>query len=188
MSLADARSEGLMWRSFIRPSMPTTMQAHLDEDVVFLSVGFETTTPPSCLAVKQAVADGMTNFSLLTANKTMPMAYEAMKDSADAFLYPGHVDAVMGTGDGEAMLKEGVSGVVAGFTAKELLTAFAVILAKFPQGKPFFKNCYPRVVKAEGARQHRPHERSHGTVRFGMARLRRHPPVGAAAAARFRCL
>ena len=57
----------------------------------------------------------------------------------------------MGTGDGEAMLKEGVSGVVAGFTAKELLTAFAVILAKFPQGKPFFKNCYPRVVKAEGS-------------------------------------
>lgn len=126
-------------------------KAHPDEDVVFLSVGFETTTPPSCLAVKQAVADGMTNFSLLTANKTMPMAYEAMKDSADAFLYPGHVDAVMGTGDGEAMLKEGVSGVVAGFTAKELLTAFAVILAKFPQGKPFFKNCYPRVVKAEGS-------------------------------------
>ena len=57
----------------------------------------------------------------------------------------------MGTGDGEAMLKEGVSGVVAGFTAKELLTAFAVILAKFPQGKPFFKNCYPRVVTDEGS-------------------------------------
>lgn len=49
------------------------------------------------------------------------------------------------------MLKEGVSGVVAGFTAKELLTAFAVILVKFPQGKPFFKNCYPRVVKDEGS-------------------------------------
>ena len=50
------------------------------------------------------------------------------------------------------MVKEGMSGVVAGFTAKELLTAFAVILAKFPQGKPFFKNCYPRVVTEEGSR------------------------------------
>ena len=75
-----------------------------------------------------------------------------MKGSADAFLYPGHVDAVMGTKAGEAMVKEGMSGVVAGFTAKELLTAFAVILAKFPQGKPFFKNCYPRVVTEEGSR------------------------------------
>ncbi|BFK73384.1 MAG: hydrogenase formation protein HypD [Megasphaera elsdenii] len=152
MSLADARSEGAHVEIVYSPlDAYDYAKAHPDENVVFLSVGFETTTPPSCLAVKQAVADGMTNFSLLTANKTMPMAYEAMKDSADAFLYPGHVDAVMGTGDGEAMLKEGVSGVVAGFTAKELLTAFAVILAKFPQGKPFFKNCYPRVVKAEGS-------------------------------------
>lgn len=152
MSLADARSEGAHVEIVYSPiDAYDYAKAHPDEDVVFLSVGFETTTPPSCLAVKQAVADGMTNFSLLTANKTMPMAYEAMKDSADAFLYPGHVNAVMGTGDGEAMLKEGVSGVVAGFTARELLTAFAVILAKFPQGKPFFKNCYPRVVKAEGS-------------------------------------
>ena len=164
-------------------------KAHPDEDVVFLSVGFETTTPPSYLAVKQAVADGMTNFSLLTANKTMPMAYEAMKDSADAFLYPGHVDAVMGTGDGEAMLKEGVSGVVAGFTAKELLTAFAVILAKFPPGETVLQELLsPRRQSRRQPGSTGPHERSHGTVRFGMARLRRHPPVGSAAAARFRCL
>lgn len=152
MSLADARSQGAKVEVVYSPlDAFDYAKNHPAEDVVFLSVGFETTTPPSCLAVKQAQADGLTNFSLLTANKTMPMAYEAMKDNADAFLYPGHVDAVMGTKDCEAMLQEGVSGVVAGFTAKELLTAFAVILKKFPEGKPFFKNCYPRVVKPEGS-------------------------------------
>lgn len=153
MSLADARSKGAHVEIVYSPiDAYEYAKAHRDEEVVFLAVGFETTTPPSCLAVKQAMADGLTNFSLLTANKTMPMAYEAMKGSADAFLYPGHVDAVVGTKAGEAMVKEGMSGVVAGFTAKELLTAFAVILAKFPQGKPFFKNCYPRVVTEEGSR------------------------------------
>lgn len=153
MSLADARSKGAHVEIVYSPiDAYEYAKAHRDEEVVFLAVGFETTTPPSCLAVKQAMADGLTNFSLLTANKTMPMAYDAMKGSADAFLYPGHVDAVMGTKAGEAMVKEGMSGVVAGFTAKELLTAFAVILAKFPQGKPFFKNCYPRVVTEEGSR------------------------------------
>lgn len=157
MSLADARSEGAHVEIVYSPlDAYDYAKAHPDEDVVFLSVGFETTTPPSCLAVKQAVADGMTNFSLLTANKTMPMAYEAMKDSADAFLYPGHVDAVMGTGDGEAMLKEGVSGVVAGFTAKELLTAFAVILAKFPRGNRSSRTAIPASSKPKAARQHRP--------------------------------
>ena len=69
MSLADARSQGGHVEIVYSPlDAYDYAKAHPDEDVVFLSVGFETTTPPSCLAVKQAVADGMTNFSLLTAN------------------------------------------------------------------------------------------------------------------------
>ena len=50
-------------------------------------------------------------------------------------------------------MDEGVSGVVAGFTAKELLTALAVALVKFQEGKPFFVNAYPRVVTREGSRE-----------------------------------
>ena len=81
----------------------------------------------------------------------MPQAYEALKDSADAFLYPGHVQAIMGTEICEKLKADGISGVVTGFTARELLTALAVVLTEFPKGKPFFKNCYPRVVTAAGS-------------------------------------
>lgn len=152
LSLAGARSQGAHIEVVYAPlDAYEYASAHRDEQVVFLAVGFETTTPASCLAVLNAARAGLTNFSLLTANKTMPAAYEALKDSVDVYLYPGHVNAVMGTAVCEAMLKEGVSGVIAGFTAKELLTAFAVILKKFPEGQPFFVNCYPRVVKAEGS-------------------------------------
>ena len=152
MSLAGARSQGAHIEVVYAPlDAVTYAQTHCEEEVVFLSVGFETTTPASCLAVKKAQSEKVTNFSILTANKTMPQAYEALKGSADAFLYPGHVEAVMGTSHCEALVQEGVSGVVAGFTAKELLTALAVILVKFPQGKPFFKNCYPRVVTETGS-------------------------------------
>lgn len=151
-SLAAARSCGAAVEIVYSPIDACAYAAsHADEQVVFLSVGFETTTPASCLAVKEAAEKGLTNFSILTANKTMPQAYEALKDSADVFLYPGHVEAVMGTRHCEALAERGISGVVAGFTAKELLTAFAVILAKFPQGKAFFRNCYPRVVTEEGS-------------------------------------
>ncbi|WP_301861327.1 hydrogenase formation protein HypD [uncultured Megasphaera sp.] len=151
-SLANVRSQGGKVEVVYSPMDACEYaKANRQEDVVFLSVGFETTTPASCLAVKEAAAAGLTNFSLLTANKTMPQAYEVLKGSADVFLYPGHVDAVMGTKHGEELAREGVSGVVAGFTASELLTALAVILVKFPQGRPFFKNCYPRVVTEEGS-------------------------------------
>ena len=47
--------------------------------------------------------------------------------------------------------EEGISGIVTGFTASEILTAFAVLLKKFPEGKPFFVNAYPRVVTEEGS-------------------------------------
>ncbi len=153
MSLAGARSKGAKIRIVYAPDDARQYSAkHPDEQVVFLAVGFETTTPSACLAVKQAKQESLTNFSLLTANKTMPAAYHALKGSADVFLYPGHVNAITGTKLCETLAKtEGISGVVAGFTARELLTALAVALTKFEQGKPFFVNCYPRVVTEEGS-------------------------------------
>ena len=150
-SLADARAEGAKIRIVYSPADAEKYAAeHPEEQVVFLSVGFETTTPAGCLSVKKAREDGLTNYSLLVANKTMPQAYQALKGSADVFLYPGHVNAITGTKLCEQLAEDGVSGVVAGFTAKELLTALAVALVRFQEGKPFFVNCYPRVVKEEG--------------------------------------
>lgn len=151
MSLADARSQGAKIQIVYTPLDAVELaKKNPENQYVFLAVGFETTTPAACLAVKKAKEEGLTNFSLLVANKTMPNAYEALKGSADAFLYPGHVNAITGTKLCENLTKEGISGVVAGFTAKELLTALAVIIRRSEEGKPFFVNCYPRVVKEEG--------------------------------------
>ena len=152
MSLAGAREQGARIKIVYSPAdAEKYAKENPEEQVVFLSVGFETTTPSGCLSVKKAREDGLDNYSLLVANKTMPNAYEALKDSADVFLYPGHVNAITGTALCEHLAEEGVSGVVAGFTARELLTALAVALVQFQKGKPFFVNCYPRVVKEEGS-------------------------------------
>lgn len=151
-SLAKARAEGGKVQVVYSPlDALDYAKAHPEEQVCFLSVGFETTTPAPCLAVERAVSEGVENFSLLTANKTMPNAYAALKCSADVFLYPGHVHAIIGTRILEDLAQDGVSGVLAGFTAKELLTALAVAVTKAEQGKPFFVNAYPRVVKPDGA-------------------------------------
>ena len=108
MSLAGAREKGAKIRIVYSPvDAKEYAKEHPKEQVTFLSVGFETTTPSACLSVKKAREEGLTNYSILTANKTMPQAYEALKGSADIFLYPGHVNAITGTKLCEELAKEG---------------------------------------------------------------------------------
>ena len=152
MSLADARGKGAQIKTVYSPLDAVDFaKENPHKQVVFLAVGFETTTPSACIAVEKARKDGLDNFSILCANKTMPNAYQALKGSADAFLFPGHVNAITGNATCKALSEQGVSGVVAGFTAKELLTALAVTVTLLQKGEPFFVNCYPRVVKDEGS-------------------------------------
>lgn len=152
MSLAGARAKGADVRPVYSPLDAVALAGEdPSRQVVFLAVGFETTTPAACMAAQKARSAGLRNFSLLTANKTMPNAYQALIGSADAFLYPGHVNAITGNAVCRRLCEEyGVSGVVAGFTAAELLTALAVTIRSLQSGTPFFHNCYPRVVREEG--------------------------------------
>ena len=150
-NLRDKRSEGAKVEVVYSPlDALEYAKNHKEEEVVFLSVGFETTTPSSCIALKQAEKECATNFSLLTANKTMDEAYLTMAGSADAYLYPGHVSAITGTEKLEELTKKGVSGVVTGFTAKEILNAIYIIIEETKKGSPFFENAYKSVVKREG--------------------------------------
>jgi hydrogenase expression/formation protein HypD len=150
MSLAGARTKGARIVVVYSPlDSVTYAEKHPGEQVVFLSVGFETTIPANCLAVRNARNKQLANYSLLTANKTMDNAYFALKGFADAFLYPGHVSVITGTAIYDRLKSDGISGVT-GFTADEILTALAVIVRKSEEGKPFALNCYPRVVTAEG--------------------------------------
>ena len=152
MSLALARAKGADVRIVYSPLDAAKLaEKEPDRQVVFLSVGFETTVPGSCLAVRKAASLSLANFSILGANKTMPQAYQVLKNSADAFLFPGHVSVISGTGIYEELREQGVTGAVCGFTAEEILTALAEIISAFAgERTPFFKNCYPRVVRPEG--------------------------------------
>ena len=150
-SLADARSNGAVLKTVYSPLDAVELAKNdPQQQVVFLAVGFETTTPSACLAVKKAAAAGLKNFSILCANKTMPEAYKALKGSADAFLYPGHVHAIIGTALCREFCTQGVSGVVAGFTAEALVRALSLIAQGLESGKAFFANAYEDVVKDAG--------------------------------------
>ena len=77
MSLGEARAEGADVKIVYTPLDAVTIaRENPEKQVAFLAVGFETTTPAVCLAVKKAKEAQLDNFSVLTANKTMPNAYQ----------------------------------------------------------------------------------------------------------------
>ncbi|MFZ5986639.1 MAG: hydrogenase formation protein HypD [Bacillota bacterium] len=128
-----------------------------DKKVVFLSVGFETTIPVIALSVLEALQNGVSNFMLLTANKTIPQAMRVLSSDrdieVDGFIYPGHVSAIIGTGlYHELALKYGIPGVVAGFDPVDVLGAIYKIIENIKNKEIKVENLYSRIVNPEGNR------------------------------------
>ena len=87
-SLADARSEGGKIHIVYSPAdAEKYAKEHPEEEVVFLSVGFETTTPAGCLSVKKAKEEGITNYSMLIANKNDAAGIRSIKRKRRHFSY-----------------------------------------------------------------------------------------------------
>ena len=151
-SLLLARAQGARVET-VYSAMDSVKYAlsHPDEDIVFLSVGFETTIPGNLMAVQKAHELSISNYSILSSMKTMPKAYRLMAESTDAFLYPGHVCAITGTEELYKLYNEGVSGVVCGFLSHEILSSILYCVERLSKGETFFKNLYPRVVTDEGS-------------------------------------
>jgi hydrogenase expression/formation protein HypD len=94
--------------------------------VVFIAVGFETTTPASAVALKEAAAEWITNFCVLSGHKLVLPAMRAlldgMNDRIDAFLCPGHVSTIIGWGAFAEIVNEYHRPcVVAGFEPVQII-------------------------------------------------------------------
>lgn len=155
-SLAAAKASGADIRIIYSPLDCIKLAAENPlKRVVFISVGFETTTPVTALAVINAFKSGISNFSVLAANKTMPEALKSLAgDSSigiDGYLYPGHVSAITGTAMYEDVaLKYRIPGVVAGFEPVDILHAVITLSELADKGKAAVVNEYSRVVRPEG--------------------------------------
>lgn len=128
-----------------------------NREVVFFAVGFETTAPANAMAVLQAQAQGLTNFSLLVSHVLVPPAIEAILGSPDCqvngFLAAGHVCAVMGYAEYEPIAARfGAPIVVTGFEPTDILRGIATCATLLEEGRPVVENAYARVVRREGNR------------------------------------
>jgi len=123
--------------------------------VVFIGVGFETTSPTIAAAMKTAFQDGVPNFSVLPSFKLVPPALIALCAAPDArlegFLCPGHVSTIIGTRPyGPVARAARVPCVIAGFEALDILEGVAELVEQIRDGRHEVVNGYARAVREDG--------------------------------------
>jgi hydrogenase expression/formation protein HypD len=126
-----------------------------DKTVVFIAVGFETTAPATAVVVKEAAGEGIENFSILSGHKLVLPAMRAllsgMNDRIDAFLCPGHVSVIIGSGAfAEIVADYRRPCVVAGFEPVQIVEALAEICRQLADGRAELKSLYGAVVTEKG--------------------------------------
>ena len=151
-NLAEVQAEGAEIKIIYSPlDCLEIAKKNPDKKIIFLAVGFETTSPTAAATILAAKSQGIKNLFFLSAQKLVPPALSMLlsdeKVKVDGFLLPGHVAVITGTKIFE-FLK--VPACVAGFEAEEILLAIINLLTQIEEKNFYVANEYKSVVKAEG--------------------------------------
>jgi hydrogenase expression/formation protein HypD len=129
---------------------------HPARQVVFFAIGFETTTPPTAVAIKQAQAERLGNFSVFCNHVLTPAAMQAILDapepvSIDAFLGPSHVSTVIGSRPYETFAEQYAKPIViAGFEPLDVMQSALMLIRQLNDGRHVVENEYSRAVTRDG--------------------------------------
>jgi hydrogenase expression/formation protein HypD len=129
-----------------------------DRQIVFFAIGFETTTPPTAVAVKRARKRGLTNFTVFCNHVLTPPAIRAILNAPDSrsvrvdgLVGPSHVSTVTGTTPYVAITEEfGKPVVVAGFEPLDVVQAILMLVRQVNDGRHMVENQYARLVTTAG--------------------------------------
>ncbi len=151
LSLADAKAEGFDVRVVYSITDCISLAERLDKEVVFFSIGFETTTP----ATASVISTRPNNFSILSAHRLIPPAMEALIEMGemkiDGFINPGHVSTIIGERPYEFISKRyKMPQVIAGFEPLDVLIGVYMLAMQIIRGEAKVENEYKRVVRPEG--------------------------------------
>lgn len=153
-SLAEARGHGADIRTVYSPADALRIADETAREVVFLAIGFETTTASIAAAMQVAHATGLRNLSFYCSLRTVPAALSALladKDLAlDGFLLPGHVSVIIGTEPYKLLEHACTRGVIAGFEPVDILRGIEHLLFDVNNGTACVRNLYRQAVHRDG--------------------------------------
>ncbi|MBD3348470.1 MAG: hydrogenase formation protein HypD [Candidatus Eisenbacteria bacterium] len=130
-----------------------------DREVVFLGIGFETTSPTIAATVIAAEERGIANFSVLPLFKLVPPALHMLAAlpgrALDGFICPGHVSTIIGSSAYEPVAsRHNMPCVVVGFEPLDILGGIVMLLEQIREvrggGDARVENEYGRAVTPEG--------------------------------------
>lgn len=155
-SLANASSRGAKIDIVYSPMDALELAANNPkEQIVFLGVGFETTTPGIAATIMAAKTRDIDNFMVFSTQKVMPPPLIALLNDPelqiDGLLCPGHVSSIIGAGAYQPLVDDyNLACVVAGFETTDLLNGLILLARQIASGKMAVENTYPRAVSWEG--------------------------------------
>lgn len=132
-----------------------------EKEVVFFAIGFETTTPPTAVALKQAAAEMLKNFSVLCCHVLTPSAISTILESPevrqwgtvqlDGFIGPAHVSTIIGSRPYEFFAEEYRKPVViAGFEPLDVMQSILMLVRQVNEGRAEVENEFTRAVSRDG--------------------------------------
>lgn len=132
------------------------------KEVVFFAIGFETTTPPTANAIKQAKKVDLKNFSVFCNHVLTPVAMESLlqaqtdelgdTSNLDGFVGPAHVSIVIGSQPYEAVSQKYQKPIViSGFEPLDVLHSILMLIEQIKAGRCEVEIQYTRAVNRHGS-------------------------------------
>lgn len=157
MSLLKARASGADIRMvYSTQDALKIARENPEREVIFFAIGFETTTPPTAVAIKQAATENLKNFTVFSNHVLTPSAMHAILNSPepvaiDGFLGPSHVSTVIGSKPYEVFSSDyGKPIVIAGFEPLDVMQSALMLIRQLNEGRCEVENEYTRAVSREG--------------------------------------
>lgn len=136
-------------------------RANPSKEVIFFAIGFETTTPPTAIALIQAKKERLKNFTVFCNHVLTPIAMEALLQTQqlsdekgvniDGFVGPAHVSIIIGS---DAYKKVALQYqkpiVISGFEPLDVLYSILMLIQMINAKKVGIENQYTRAVIAKG--------------------------------------
>lgn len=125
-----------------------------EKKIIFLGIGFETTSPSSAYCIKKAYEESIPNFFFFSAHKVMPPALEILAQGnlhIHGYICPGHVSTIIGSNAYQNIAQNySISCVVSGFEPYDILQSIYLLVNQIEEGVAIVENQYNRAVKTEG--------------------------------------
>jgi hydrogenase expression/formation protein HypD len=130
-------------------------QENPGKKIIFVAVGFETTSPATAVIVKEARQKNIKNLFVFSNHKLVIPAMKSLLSDAnnniDGFMCPGHVTVIIGSDAYLPIVKDFRKPcVVAGFEPMQIIEALAEICRQLADNEPAIGSVYPAAVTAGG--------------------------------------